>query len=101
MKMIQKGKNEKYPREIYTWGLGEEVPSWLSDNAQVKFIDGDGNITLGMNKLTTGGREIIRADGKGILVRLVTGDSRVCYTPGKPIFTLKPKQLELLYRKVV
>lgn len=96
--MIQRGKNDKYPKEIEIWGLGDKVPSWLSDLAQVKFIDGEGNITLGMNILSTGGREILRADGKGVLVRLLSGDSKVCYSPGKPVFVLKPKQLRLLYK---
>ena len=97
--MIQKGKNNKYPKTIEIWGLGDKVPGWLSDQAQVKFIDGEGNITLGMNILSTGGREIIRADGKGILVKLETGDSKVCWgKENKQIFALKPKQLKLLYK---
>ncbi len=97
--MVQRGLNSKYPERIDTWRLGESVPDWLSDRAKVLFIDGEGNITLDMFKLDTGGVEIKNSDGKGILVKMKTGDSVLCYSSGKNIFSLKPKQLELLYQE--
>ena len=99
MMMIQRGMNSKYPEKINTWRLGENIPEWLSDRAKVLFIDGDGNITLDLLKLDTGGVEIKNSDGKGILVKMETGDSVLCYSNGKNIFSLKPKQLELLYQE--
>lgn len=97
MKMIQRGMNDRYPEEIDTWKLGEKIPEWLSDKAQVIFIDGEGNLTLNMRDLNSGGKEIISADGKNILVKMETPKSHVCYSPKKPIFSLRQEQIELLY----
>lgn len=97
MKMIQRGKNDKYPEIIDTWRFYEKVPSWLSDQAQVKFIDGEGNITLDYINLSTGGREILKSGRQGVLVRLDNINSFVCHSPGLPLFSLRPKQIELLY----
>lgn len=101
MKMIQKGKNDLFPEIIDTWRISEKVPTWLSDQAQVRFVDGEGNITLDYNDLSTGGREILKSGKQGILVRLDTKDSYVCHSTGKPIFSLRPKQIELLYEELI
>ena len=98
MIMLQRGRNDKYPKIIETWGIGEKVPEWLSDNASINFIDGDGNLFLKTRDLSNGGKEIIASDGINVLVRLNTKDSKLCYAKGYPIFSLRPIQLELLYR---
>lgn len=95
--MIQRGMNDRYPDTIETWEIGDKIPEWLSDKAQVTFIDGEGNLTINMRKLSSGGRDIISSDGKNVLVRMETPTSRVCYSPKRPIFSLRPEQIELLY----
>lgn len=95
--MIQRGENNKYPMEIETWKFGEKIPEWLSDRANVKFIDGEGNITLNTRDLNNNGREIISSDGVNTLIRLNTADSYVCFSKSHPLISLRPIQLELLY----
>ena len=68
------------------------------DNASINFIDGNGNLYLKMRDLSGGGKEILAADGVNVLVRLNTEDSKLCYAKGHPIFSLRPIQLELLYK---
>lgn len=97
MKMTQRGMNDRYPDKIETWKLGDKIPEWLSDKAQIVFIDGEGNLTLNIRNLNSGGKEIIGSDGKSILVKLDTPKSQVCYSPKKPIFSLRPEQIDLLY----
>ena len=50
-----------------------------------------------MNNLSNGGRDIIKSGKQGTLVRLNSQEHYVCYSCGYPIFSLSPKQLELLY----
>ena len=97
MKMIQRGMNDRYPDEIETWKLGDKIPEWLSDKAQVIFIDGEGNLTLNIRDLNSGGKEIIGSDGKSILVKMETPKSLVCYSPRRTIFSLRQEQIDLLY----
>jgi hypothetical protein len=97
MKMTQRGMNDIYPDEIETWKLGDKIPEWLSDKAQVIFIDGEGNLTLNIRDLNSGGKEIIGSDGKSILVKMETPKSLVCYSPRRPIFSLRQEQIDLLY----
>ena len=55
----QRGRNNKYPDEIWTWRLGEIVPEWLSDIAKVSYLEGqDGNIQLEIVSSSTGGYEL-------------------------------------------
>ena len=54
----QRGKNNKYPAKIEVWRIGEKVPEWLSDRAKVKFIDGEGNVTLDRRDRGDGSYEI-------------------------------------------
>lgn len=91
----QRGLNKKYPKEIHTWKIGEKVPEWLSDRAKVKFIDGEGNVTL--DRRDGGdGYEIISSDGIHPLVTVKERMGVVCFGDNK-IFSLKERQLELLY----
>ena len=99
MKMIQRGENDKYPKNIETWKFGEKVPEWLSDRASIKFMDGEGNLTLNYRNLSNGGKEIISSDGITTLIKLDTFDSYVCFSTDHQLISLKPIQLELLYRE--
>ena len=95
--MKQKGRNDKYPKEIEIWRSGEKVPEWLLNVAQIVGIDESfGTYILGTNKLSSGGYEIKDSSGQGVLVHVWNDDDFVCYGDGK-IFSLSPKQLKLLY----
>ena len=95
--MKQRGYNSKYPSEIKTWRLGEKGPEWLSDVAKIKFIDGEGNVTIERRELNTGGYEIIGSDGVSILVKTSSASDYVCLGDNH-IFTLSEIQLKILYR---
>lgn len=98
MKFIQRGENLKYPEVILeTWRYGEKpVPSWISDNSKVKFIDGEGNITLDIRETTSGGYEIQSAAGDRVFIRVAGKDNYLCWE-GKKIISLRPSQFKLLY----
>ncbi len=95
--MKQKGQNSNYPQEISIWKMGEKVPEWLSNVAQILGID-DANDTyiLGINRLSKGGYEIKDSSGQNVLVRVWNDDNYVCYGDGR-FFSLSPTQLKLLY----
>lgn len=96
----QKGYNSNFPEEILTWRWGEIVPEWLSDKARVKFVDGDGNITLETNDTTTGGFEVIDSTGSSVLVKLESKNDSVCINKKEisgRVFPLSKIQLDLLY----
>ena len=96
---IQRGENKNYPYQITTWKIGEKIPEWLSDQAKVKFIDGEGNLTLDWLETSTGGLEIQDSSGLNVLTRLKTKDSILCYSSGtNKIFSLTPVQFNLLYQ---
>lgn len=99
---IQRGENDKYPKEITTWDLKETIPEWLIDKAKVKFVDGNGNVTLETKELTSGGFEIIDSTGTSILVKLENKMDKVCidFNLKGPIFSLTENQLNLLYYKL-
>ena len=91
----QKGENDKYPKEIKIWKIGEKIPEWLSDSAKVLFIDGNGNITLDTIDNNTGGYEIKSSSGD-TLVSLKKKSDIVCFGNSK-IFGLSEKQFNLIY----
>lgn len=102
----QTGYNSDYPKKIITWRFGEKVPEWISDNAKVIFIDGEGNITLDIVETSSGGIEILSSDGSKIFLKLKSKLDYVCKKVNsnkdidystKEIFSLTPKQFELLY----
>lgn len=100
MSMKQKGKNNKFPKEIETWRLGETIPEWLSDIAKVKFVDGSGNLTLDITETNTGGYEIKSSDGTRILVGCEDKEDYICIgldKDNREIFSLNPIALGLLY----
>lgn len=101
----QRGRNNKYPEKIEVWKLNEEiVPNWLSDVAKVSAINtGKNTVQIGFRKLSTGGIEIPDSSGQSILVKLDSEESFICKDTNARIggiFSLTPKQLELLYVKV-
>lgn len=98
MMAIQRGENKNYPYQIITWRLGEKVPEWLSDRAKVKFIDGEGNLTLDWLETSTGGLDIQDSSGLNILVKMKTKESILCFSKKENrIFSLTPIQYNLLY----
>lgn len=92
---IQKGYNCLWPYEIEVWKWGKPVPEWLSDQAGITFIDGEGNITLKTRELSGGGIEILQAGSNEALVRLKNIGTDMVYFPlpsiGHPKF---PPELE-------
>ena len=94
----QRGENSKYPEEISIWRKGDPVPSWLSDRAKVKFLDGDGNITLERRNLADGGYELLDSSGLNVLVRTTGQGDYICYGENR-IFVLTPRQFEILYKE--
>ena len=96
MSYKQRGRNDKYPEVIETWKIGERVPVWLSDRAKVKFIDGNGDVTLDRRDRGDGSFEIIGASGVQILVTVSERSGVVCFGGGR-IFSLRERQLEILY----
>lgn len=98
MKYTQRGRNDKYPRNIETWRYGEPVPEWMSDVCKVKFIDALGNITLDYRETNTGGLEFISSAGDRTIISVGTKEDYVCWGDSR-LFTLRPIQLDLLYKK--
>ena len=92
----QRGRNDKYPAKIEVWRIGEKVPEWLSDRAKVKFIDGEGNVTLDRRDRGDGSYEIVSAAGVQNLVIVSERTGAVCFGDGR-IFSLRERQLEILY----
>ena len=92
----QRGRNDKYPAKIEVWRIGEKVPEWLSDRAKVKFIDGEGNVTLDRRDRGDGSYEIIGASGVQTLVTVSERSGVVCFGRGR-VFSLREQQLEILY----
>ena len=96
MRYRQRGRNSKYPDEVEVWKLGEKVPEWLSDRAKVRFIDGEGNVTLDRRDRGDGSYEIIEAAGIQTLVTVTERTGFVCFGEGR-VFSLRERQLEILY----
>lgn len=113
---VQKGYNCLWPYEIEVWKWGEPVPEWLSDQAGITFIDGEGNITLKTRELSGGGVEILQAGSNEALVRLKNKGTDMVYFPlpsiGYPKFppeftpyrwigfpkSISKKELQLIYK---
>lgn len=96
MSYKQRGWNDKYPKKIEIWEIGDKIPEWLSDRARVKFIDGDGNVMIDRRDREDGSYEVISADGIKNLVTVPERNGVICFD-GKIIFGLKKTQLEILY----
>lgn len=96
MSYKQRGRNSKYPSKVEVWKIGDKVPEWLSDRAKVKFIDGEGNVTLDRRDRRDGSYEIIEAAGIQTLVTVEERGGVICFGDGK-IFSLRERQLEILY----
>lgn len=99
MIMIQRGRNDKYPKTIDTWRKTDKIaPEWLTDLAKIELVDlGSGAKKIKMNDLTSGGVEIIAADGKNTLVKTQGESDYVCFGDNK-LFPLTEVQLNLLYK---
>jgi len=99
MRMTQRGRNEKYPKTIETWQKStKEIPEWLTDLAKVELVDlGSGVKKIRMNNLTSGGVEIIAADGLTTLVKTQNESDYICFGDNK-LFSLTQTQIDLLYK---
>jgi len=99
--MIQRGRNSKYPSKIEVWREGDLVPEWLSDRARVESVDlGSGEKILKINKLSSGGIEIISSDWTNTLIKTSGEGDYVCFGDNR-IFSLSEIQLNLLYKNDV
>ena len=94
MIFVQCGRNDKYPEQIETWRRGETVPEWISDNCKIIGIEGTSLIPE-FRKVINGGYEIVKENGSA-LVSTKSDSDFICFGNNK-IFSLTPKQLELLY----
>lgn len=99
MIMTQRGRNEKYPKTVDTWQkTDKEIPEWLTDLAKVELVDlGSGAKVIRMNSLTSGGIEIIAADGLTTLVKTQNDSDYICFGDNK-LFSLTKTQIDLLYK---
>jgi len=97
MKWRLRGENSKFPELILdTWKLGNPVPTWISDICKVKFMDGEGNITLEKRDTNTGGYELLSADNSRVLIKVPEKSSLLCWD-GNKITVLREIQFKLLY----
>ena len=95
MKKQQTGRNDKYPMNIDTWKLGESVPSWISDVANIKDIASNGEPILDIREAGEG-YELITSGTNQILVKAKNKEDWICFGDRR-IFALTDKQIELLY----
>ena len=116
----QKGYNILWPWEIEVWKLGDPVPEWLGDRARVKWIDGEGNLTLDLDYTSSGGYNIKAAGiGQDDIVKVKSKSWFVyissstlppsCFQPcphtpspnpsHRPLYTISPELLEILYEE--
>ena len=93
----QRGENKSFPESVEVWSIGNPIPEWLSDNAKVSFIDGNGNITLDVLENNTGGYQIKTSAGSKTLVNVKKRADLVCYGDNR-VFSLSPKQFNLIYK---
>lgn len=96
MNYKQKGKNSKYPDSISVWFLKDKhnIPYWLTESAAILGFDEFDDYPI----LDIRGNSIQRSDGKGFLVVFTSEEDCICFGDNK-IFSLTPKQLEILYKK--
>lgn len=93
---VQKGYNPKYPKEIETWKLGENIPDWLLDVCKVESINEFGEIKLAIRKLTNG-YSLINSGSNVSLVSTKSNDDFICFGDNH-IFSLTEKQMSILYK---
>lgn len=90
------GRNNKYPETIETWKLGEPVPSWISDVANIKGLSEKGEPILDIREGSGGEYEIITSGTNQVLVKARSKEDYICFG-GRRIFVLTEKQMDLLY----
>ena len=97
--MIQKGRNNLYPKTIQVWKRGERVPEWLSDRACITSIDSNIGYNLKYRNTVSGGYEILDSSGVDVLVRAKDQGDYICLGDNGRFFSLSPRQLTLLYKE--
>ena len=95
--VIQKGHNPDYPKEAYTWTPSQPVPEWILDRARISGFNEKGEPILITRKRSSGGIDILEANGRDTLVSLRTEDSWILYSSSHPLMSVTPHQLDLLY----
>lgn len=100
--LIQRGHNSNYPKEITTWCPDTDmtiVPDWVNFRCRVKNIDDEfGNPILDYSKTSEGGYQFKGSDGVSIAFTTSSPGEYICYcAKEEKIFSLRPKQLDLLY----
>lgn len=101
---VQRGENPVYPKKVVCWRKSSNTvpPEWLTDKSKVIGIT-DGTYELATRKYDDGTYEYITPDLHTI-VKVSSDDDYICmgdiskYEKGK-IFSLRPRQFELLYRE--
>jgi len=97
----QRGNNDKYPLEVLTWKLGEDVPDWLSDLAKIGAMDANTNkVSLETRNTNQGGYELLDSSGQGILLKTKNKTDLICKDTKKSaggLFVLSLVQFNLIY----
>lgn len=117
----QKGFNILWPWEIEVWRLGQPIPEWLGDRARIKWIDGEGNLTLDIEYTSTGGfnikaagigqEDLVKAKEKSWFVYIPSSTlppsnfqpcpPRIPPNPiNRTISSISPELLDLLYESI-
>ena len=101
---IQRGENLEYPLEIRCWRktLDENVPTWLSDKCKITTITEDGMYLLKTRKYNDDSYDYLSPDNQPV-EKVNSDEDWICIgDKGKyvkdMIFSLTPKQFELLYK---
>lgn len=96
-KLKQWGKNKNFPDRVETWNIGEVVPEWLSDRANIVGFSKTGSLLLNMWQDDRGRYHIMDTAKPHIeLLIIPSKDHTVLYGSGK-LFVLGPKEIDFLY----
>ena len=94
----QKGNNPEFPDKAIVWKYGDkEIPEWLTDRANIKELNENGNPILDIRTRVSGEIEILESGGRDILVKLKNENSFLLYSKTHPILSVTEHQLKLLY----
>lgn len=102
MEFKQTGRNEKYPEKVVTWSINDNIiPPWLSDVSKVVAIDNNTRQPiLERRNTSSGGYEIISAEGSTKLVSTKTKNDIICKSiDSSEIFSMTQKEFEFIYGK--
>ena len=96
----QRGFNSNYPQKILLWKRGDLVPEWLSNRVKIVAIDGNTGSPVPEYRENSwvNGYSLLDSGGVTVAVSVKDSGDYVCFSEetGK-LFSLNPKQLNLLY----